>query len=366
MEIFTKKTKDILTGFRFDEIPFEQLRKKLKTTGYRPSDFQFKSKITPLASKEISQYPVINSKQYTDYKNAGENAIKNGQVAVAILNGGMATRFGGIPKGAVHAAGTRSFIDLKISQAMQIGGSQMPVFLMNSHATELATLQHLKKLKFGANVKNFRQFVSLRLMENGEYFLTENAQVSPCSSGHGDFPYALNNCTEFKKFVSQGGKYITLSNVDNLGASLDPVIIGSHIANCKSVSVELVKTQHGDTGGFPAGVDKKTCIVEGFRLPSSFDKNFINIFNTNTFVFNVETIAEPPELEWFFVKKEVDNTQVIQFERLVGQMTEHFNVNWILVSRTGAESRFVPIKVLADLETRKSDLHAVLLKQGVL
>jgi hypothetical protein len=106
-------------------------------------------------------------------------------------------------------------------------------------------------------------------------------------------------------------------------------------------------------------------IVEVFRLPRGYDESAIPVFNTNTFVFDARALLEPPELDWFAVRKQVDGREAIQFERLVGQLSEHLEVNWLRVPREGGLSRFVPIKVPADLESQAAEIAAVLGRQGV-
>ena len=132
------------------------------------------------------------------------------------------------------------------------------------------------------------------------------------------------------------------------------------------MTVELVTTNPGDVGGFPAVVNGRTCIVEAFRIPKSFNPHSIPYFNTNTFVFDASFLQRDFDLQWFAVLKKVAGAEVVQFERLVGQLTEWSEVTWLLVPRDGAMSRFVPIKTVGDLEKEADSLEAVLSWQGVL
>ena len=58
-----------------------------------------------------------------------------------MLNGGMATRFGGVVKGVVDVIDGRSFLELKLAQARRSG--PLPFVIMNSFATDDATKEHL-------------------------------------------------------------------------------------------------------------------------------------------------------------------------------------------------------------------------------
>src|SRR5262245_47250668 len=76
---------------------------------------------------------------------AGEAALQKGQVATVVLNGGMATRFGGVVKGTVEVYDGKSFLALKAEDARRANerwGAPVPLVLMNSFATEEATRQH--------------------------------------------------------------------------------------------------------------------------------------------------------------------------------------------------------------------------------
>jgi hypothetical protein len=49
-----------------------------------------------------------------------------------------------------------------------------------------------------------------------------------------------------------------------------------------------------------------------------------------------------------------------QFERLVGELTWWHPTRWIHVPRAGAESRFIPVKDLAELERSGAAIRAVI------
>jgi UTP--glucose-1-phosphate uridylyltransferase len=157
-----------------------------------------------------------------------------------------------------------------------------------------------------------------------------------------------------------------MSNVDNLGATLEPAIIGAHIAAGKEVTAELVRKEKGDKGGAPARVDGVPQIVEAFRFPPGFDQDEIPLFNTNTFVFNADAIDRDFDLTFFRVEKKVGNAKVIQFERLVGQLTAFLSTYFLEVPRSGPNGRFQPVKDPEELEHRRGDIETILRARGVI
>ena len=52
--------------------------------------------------------------------------------------------------------------------------------------------------------------------------------------------------------------------------------------------------------------------------------------------------------------------ETVQFERLVGELTWWHPTRWIHVPRAGAESRFIPVKDLAELERSGAAIRAVI------
>ena len=160
-------------------------------------------------------------------------------------------------------------------------------------------------------------------------------------------------------FRARGGKVLYMSNVDNVAATLDPAVIGAHLASGAKITAEVVRKEPGDRGGAPARVDGRPQIVESFRFPPAFDQDSLPLFNTNSFVFDAEAIDRDFELTFFRVEKKLEAATVIQFERLVGQLTAFLPSHFLEVPR----SRFLPVKDPEELELRRPEIEA-LLEQG--
>lgn len=356
----------LLKQYGFDSIPFSELVQRLKTGHLSAEANRLSGSIELPVEDTYVPLPEPGSHRARELAAVGQAAIEAGQVGVIVLNGGMATRFGGLAKGVTEVVQGRSFLDLKLSQVAHAGRGCAPILLMNSFATDEPTEKHLTGLEVSRHVQSFSQMIALRCTPSGDLYFDENGDPSFYAPGHGDLPYALQRSGALEDFVSHGGRWLTVSNVDNLGASLDPCVIGLHIEKGAPMTVEIVRAKQRDVGGFPAIVNGKMIIVEAFRAPESFDLNTIPVFNTNTFVFDAQALLGEFDLDWFAAFKEVNGKSVVQFERLVGQLTEFMPVTWLLVPRSGAYSRFIPIKVPADLEHRKQELKQMLTSQGVL
>lgn len=296
----------------------------------------------------------------------GEAALRAGSVGLVVLNGGMATRFGGGVKGTVSVDGDRSFLALKLLDALRVArrldAPPPPVILMNSRATTAATRRHLEDNDYFGyppdRVWMFEQHWAVRFTPEGEVFRDEKGTPSFYGPGHGDLVYRLGQSGVLDRFTSGGGKTLLMSNVDNVTATLRMDLLGWHCERSEWITVEVVAKHPGDRGGIPMRVDDHLQVVEAFRVPTEFDQDTVTVFNTNTFWFDVQAVQNPPQLTWFTVRKNVGDRTVVQFERLVGELTAFVPTAFVEVPREGLWGRFVPVKTPADLEAGRAALLA--------
>lgn len=313
--------------------------------------------LTPPSPEDLRALPQPGSAEHQRLSKRGKEAIAAKKVGVVILAGGMATRFGGVVKAVVPVLEDRTFLKLKLDDVRH-AGPDVPVYVMSSFATHERLLQHVKEL--GAqNVEVFAQFVSVRLTPEGQLFKEADGDVSPYATGHGDLTFALRKSGLLSKFRAGGGTLLMMSNVDNLGATLDPAVIGAHLDRGAKLSAEVVRKAKGDKGGAPARLDGVPQIIEGFRFPPTFDQDSIPVFNTNTFVMDAAAIDRDFPLPFYKVLKKVDGATAVQFERLVGELTAFLPTTFLEVAREGAESRFLPAKDPEELAGRLGTIRLV-------
>lgn len=302
---------------------------------------------------DLEDLDALSRAEREELAEAGRAALRRGAVAVAVLNGGMATRFGGGVKGITRAVGARSFLEIKLAQARRFG--DVPFLAMNSFATHRATQGFLEARGLADAVGCFLQSVSLRLTPEGLPFRDDSGRISLYAPGHGDFPEALRRSGALAKLLERGARVLLLSNVDNLGADPDPLILGFHLAHGRGMTVETVRSVPGDAGGAPARVKDELQLVEGFRLPEGFAVDRLPYMNTNTFAFSLETLERDWPLTWFYVEKQVDGRTAIQLERLVGELSRFVATAYLGVPRGGPHGRYLPVKTRADLDRLRAD-----------
>lgn len=358
--------REVLSRFRFDEATFESLRRRLRAGEIGGEADRITASVEPMPEGSWTALPDRGTPERARLAAVGEEAVAAGRVGVVVLNGGMATRFGGVVKAAVPVLDGRTFLDLKLADVAAGGKGRAWTLLMNSFATHDATLELLEKAKPGGPVATFTQSVMPRLDEAGELFLDQRGRPSLAAPGHGDLPSALRASEAFGAFLRAGGDVLMMANVDNLGATLDPAVIGAHLELRGEMTVELVEKDPGDAGGAPALVSGRPQIVEGFRFPASFDQSRIPVFNTNTFVFDARVFERDHDLTWFAVRKKVDGLPAVQLERLAGELSALLDARYLHVPRRGGESRFLPAKDPEELERRLPEIREALTSRGVI
>jgi UTP--glucose-1-phosphate uridylyltransferase len=349
-------TRQELARFGFDDAQLERFAKSLRDN---PAATQ------PYVTGTIEQLTPGDASVLTaEHRERGLAALRAGEVGVVILAGGMATRFGGVVKAAVPVTHGKTFLGLKVADVAKLA-MPVPIYVMTSFATHDRIDEQIRDEKL-TGVETFPQLVSLRLTPSGELFHEPDGSLSPYATGHGDLTFALRSSGILKRFRERGGKLLFMSNVDNLGATLDPAIIGAHLAAGRAATAELVRKEKGDKGGAPARLDNVPQIIEAFRFPPSFDQDSIPLFNTNTFVFDAAAIDRDFDLTFFRVEKKVDDAKVIQFERLVGQLTAFLPTHFLEVPRGGPTGRFQPVKDPDELDHRRADIEAILRARQIL
>jgi UTP--glucose-1-phosphate uridylyltransferase len=73
-------------------------------------------------------------------------------------------------------------------------------------------------------------------------------------------------------------------------------------------------------------------------------------------------------MEWtyFEVTKKVSDRSVIQYERLINEVTSHLLTKYARVPREGVSSRFMPVKDYDELAARRDALKALASARGMI
>jgi UTP--glucose-1-phosphate uridylyltransferase len=350
-----------LRRWGFDAERFSDLVDRFLAGELTPDTAALRGSVEPPGDGDLTTLPEPGTTERAELAEQGRLALEAGAVGAIHLAGGMATRFGGAVKAAVPAVDGRSFLDWKLADAARVGA---PVYLMTSFATHDA----VSRLAAGSGyrrVETFHQGIGVRLTPDGELFRDPDGRPSLYAPGHGDLPEALDRAGIVERFVDQGGRVLLMSNIDNLGATIDAAILGCHLAGGRPITCEVVAKEPGDAGGAPARVDGHLQMVEGFRLPADFDQDRIAVFGTNTFWFDPAALEPAVPLTWSAVAKTVDGRPAVQFERIVNELTRFADTQYLVVERSGPGGRFQPVKDPDELERRRPAMAEILAAAGL-
>jgi UTP--glucose-1-phosphate uridylyltransferase len=356
-----QETRAILARFGFDPQRFEVLRARVASGELSAASNVVTGRIEPPGAGDLTALPESGTDAWEKARAAGVEAISAGRVAQVVLAGGMATRFGGVVKGAVDALDGHSFLEWKLGETARLGqelGVQIPVALMTSFATDELTRSHVAERKLPEPIW-FSQFVSVRLTPEGELFTREDGTPSLYGPGHGDLLEAIRGSGTLDALRARGVELVCVSNVDNLGARVDPVVVGAHLLAGLPVTAEVARKE-GDLGGAPVRVDGHMTMLEGMRFPPGFDHDLIPVFNTNTALIDLGALDRHYELTWLYVEKEVAGRAAVQLERLYHEITSFVPTTFLVVPRGGPRGRFFPIKTPSDLSSSRAGLRELL------
>lgn len=366
-----------VAGYAFDAPAFAALRSRLATGYLSPTTTVLPRPPDPLDSIKdvpVRDFRTFGAKAVDVDRNLGKasergrHALADGRAAVLILNGGMATRFGGKPKGVIPIVDgePETFLWVKLAQVARLireYHATIPVIVMHSFATQSVSRRYLDDIDWAGIPPSMRYEFSQSIMPRvtpegvplqelaGGDALPDNLLY--CAPGHGDTLHRLRSSGVLRELRQAGIEHLLVANVDNLGAELDPILLGAHILAVDAgahMSVEMVR-RNGDQGGCIAVVNNRPVIVEGFRLPQGTPLDAYPHFNTNTLWFWLSAIDRDFDLDWFPVERVIAGPggrpmKAVQFEQLIGQVTEHLEAHYFEVDR---ERRFLPIKTRDDL-----------------
>ncbi|CAG00304.1 unnamed protein product [Tetraodon nigroviridis] len=210
------------------------------------------------------------------------------KLVVVKLNGGLGTSMGCKgPKSLISVRNENTFLDLTVQQIEHLNktyNTDVPLVLMNSFNTDEDTKKILQKYTHHrVKIHTFNQSRYPRI--NKESLLpvaTDLSMNGPNAEawyppGHGDIYASFYNSGVLDKLIAQGREYIFVSNIDNLGATVDLHILHQLVSQPNGKRCEL---HHGGDGqdarrregrGGGDGARARECRVEGLkrRLGSS-------------------------------------------------------------------------------------------------
>lgn len=296
------------------------------------------------------------------------------KLAVLKLNGGLGTTMGCVgPKSIIEVRDGMTFLDLTVHQIEYLNKENqvnVPLILMNSFNTDAETSKIIQKYKghqvqiMTFNQSRFPRVTKDSLLPVPNDATGKNGDWYP--PGHGDLFESLYQSGTLDELIRQGKEYLFVSNVDNLGATVDHVIL-QHLEDSKAEFIMEVtdKTRADIKGGTLIDYKGTIRLLEIAQVDPEHIEDFksikkFKIFNTNNLWISLKAIKRVVDRNELRMEIIVNNKtsdsgeKIIQLETAVGAAIKHFNgAHGINVPR----SRFLPVKSTSDLFLITSDLY---------
>jgi len=367
---------ELLERFGFDRELHEQIQSDLKSGRFGLSQ----NRLPPSTSLEdVQSEHVIDCRAPGELDavatTRGQAAIAAGEVAVVTLAAGVGSRWtqgAGVVKGLHPFAQLngqhRSFLEVHLAKSAKVSlefaspEKAMPHVITTGYMTHQPIEEHLtdvnnynypgqillspgcyvglRSVPMVRDLKFVWQEVSQKVLDQQQQKVRDSLRAALIrwaqQSGEGtdyrenapmqclhpvghwyEIPNMLRNGVLHKMLQQRPElKYLMLHNIDTLGATVDPALLGTHIEQDGCLSFEVIERRLEDRGGGLALVNGRPRLVEGLAMPDEKDEFKLTYYNSLTTWITIDRL-----LDTFQLKREDlnDEAKVEQAVRRLSQ-----------------------------------------------
>jgi hypothetical protein len=338
---------DLLARFGFDSAQHERIQSAMRAGQIGLAQNRF-PKAVEIRDVSHGQIYDATAESNDKHRRLGEDALSSGIVAVVTLSGGVGSRWTR-GAGVVKALSPfcrfdgkhRNFLEVHLARSRRTSrlyGSPVPHVFTTSYLTH-APIEHnlscesdygyagqvylspgrmiglrmvptVRDLRFAweqmpqqvldAQAQKVRESSRAALMAWAEEIgegcdYTDNTPLQCLHPvGHWfELPNMLRNGVLRRLIAEKPAlRYLMLHNLDTLGASLDPAILGFHIARRATMTTEVIARRMEDRGGGLALINGRPRLVEGMALPSEEIEFQLSWYNSNTFWIEIDGVLQ--------------------------------------------------------------------------
>ncbi|MFO7965933.1 MAG: UTP--glucose-1-phosphate uridylyltransferase [Desulfobacterales bacterium] len=312
-----------------------------------------------------------------EYRETGEAALP--KTVIIKLNGGLGTSMGmDRAKSLLPVKNSLSFLDLIVRQSRSLR-IFVPVVFMNSFSTRQDTRNALKAYPeiWGDLPLDFLQhkIPKINADDLSPAHTPGNPNLEWCPPGHGDLYPALETSGMLDTLLKAGYEYAFVSNADNLGAVMDPSLLGYFIANALTFMMETADRTEGDKKGGHLARFKSGGygLREIAQCPENDQNSFMDIerhkyFNTNNIWLKLSALKRIlKEKRGILALPMIRNRKTVDprdpNSRAVYQLETAMGAAISVLEPSGAvrvsRNRFAPVKNTADLLIVRSDCYTL-------
>ena len=335
----------LLAANGFDRAQHEQIRGDLRSgrIGLAQNRLPTRSLIEEVDPAEIAD---ATAELPARVQEIGAAALANGEVAVVTLAGGAGSRWSqgaGVVKAlnpfARLAGKHRSFIEVHVAKSRRTSrlcGMPLPHVVTTSYLTHRAFAAALHDaddygyagplrlspgrsigLRMAPMVRDLRfaweetprQILDVQAQKVQESLHSALIQWARAQGEGGDYIdnlpdqciHPVGHWYELPNLLRNGVlrrlleerpqlRYLMMHNVDTVGASIDPALLGLHISAQTAMTAEVINRRLEDRGGGLARVDGRMRLVEGLALPHEEIEFRLAFYNSNTFWITIDRL----------------------------------------------------------------------------
>ena len=295
------------------------------------------------------------------------------RLAVCKLNGGLGTTMNCRgPKSAIVVREKKTFVDLLVEQISELNKkyqADVPLLFMNSFYTNNMTERIVGRVAGATRIFSFCQNAYPRILADDSCFLDPKKMNAEAwyPPGHGDLYSCILENGYLDNLLQDGREYLFISNVDNLGATIDLKILNYIIDKDIPFLMEVTAKTSVDTkGGVLCQEKDQIKLLEISDVPPDHLVEFcgnekFNFFNTNNIWVNLgrlkQTLKDGSlDLGLIVNRKKIKKQNVLQLETAVGSA---FNSFPGAMGMNVPRGRFLPVKKTSDLLLVQSDFFSL-------
>jgi len=334
----TRSLRTLLDRYGFDRLQHEQIRQDLRSGRIGLAQNRLRA-TTLIQDVEVDH---VDDR----HRAAGLDALADGRLAVVSLAGGVGTRWtrgAGVVKALSPFCRLRgeyrNFIEVHLAKSLRVSqecGNPLPHVITTSYMTHEAIAAHLAAESNygypGALLLSSGRTIGLRMipMERDLRFAWEevpqqmlDAQAQKVREGlraaliqwargagegsdyTGNVPmqclHPVGHWYEVANLLRNGTlqcliekrpqmNYLMVHNIDTVGASADPAVLGYHIHSGAALTTEVIPRHIEDRGGGLARVDGRVRLVEGLALPGEELESRLRYYNSATYWIDVDRL----------------------------------------------------------------------------
>ena len=245
--------------------------------------------------RPVEPHDIADSTTFAPYADIGREMMP--QAVMIVLNGGLGTSMGLTgAKSLLPARNGKTFLEIIVRQADH---QRVRLALMNSFNTHAETVVALERLQPAQLpllfVQNKFPKILRRDFSPAEWPCQPDLEWNP--PGHGDIYTALYTSGILDQLLSDGIQYAFIANSDNLGATLDPSLLGYFAEKSLPFMMEVSIRKPVDIKGGHLAVHKNghlilreaaQCTEE--EIAVSRDITRYRYFNTNNIWINLKRL----------------------------------------------------------------------------